>query len=413
MTTRCSDRFMFAGKSKDRTTRKSASLVGARQSRVAQLRSCASVSRYPRGVWKVVLLGLFIACNGSVEDPVDGSLVALDEGETTSRPLANGVKAAADWPSWASIEDGTLVLAPGCEVVTGTDGPPKVFSLGFITGEPALLVQVTPTIAGACLPRVLACISAGPTDCVSDQDFHDQSTGRMVDEVLDLTFTGPDKQIVFRLYNPDAGDTQLNARLTTDAPIAFVENENRFSGDLRGGLANSNITGDFRVSYEIARGMSIEARIATGAYRLRWNDDEIHGIEVASCATANANCTLVRNAAGWCVQEPTGNAQITVALRLWTGPHAPHAPQPGAPDTLLLRGVTGGAPPPIFTSATTTQPQTITVPLDIGAQPVAANLGANLDNKRVTLELFACVAPCAAGGMPSATVELAIRTRCP
>src|SRR5262245_24985497 len=126
--------------------------------RDAQSISTLRARRYTRCMrWSLLLV--IAACRDGVTGDVDDRLIAMREGETVERRLVAPPSSRVGWPEWASVtSDGTLVLAPPCSAIHGTSGSPSVFELADADAGHALLVQVSPSLDGPCLPRVLACI---------------------------------------------------------------------------------------------------------------------------------------------------------------------------------------------------------------------------------------------------------------
>lgn len=272
----------------------------------------------------VLVIALIAGCGGG-DDPTDPTpLIALDEGTEADRPVETNVTAWPDAP-WATVDAGTLTLKPSCSVVPGTSGAPRLFTLDGADGDRAIVVQVNPTIAGTCLPRVLACVRAIDAEC---DPYQDQTTGVPAERQLRTSFcsgmscTPADEMLDLLLDNPDTTDTELVARITTDAPIAFESNPLLFQGTLLGDLYDANIAGNFLVSYEIARGASDQARLAVGSYRLQWDGGNAGlGIEGAYCTSATPQGCAVRHDptrgldGSQCMVAQAG--PVDVGVRVW------------------------------------------------------------------------------------------------
>jgi hypothetical protein len=369
---------------------------------------------------------LIVGCTAKAEPPPD-ELIAMSEGEQLTRALHSPpLSPAPDWPPWATIASGNLVLAPPCDTVPGTSGPPELFSLDHVDGDARFVVQVSPSLAGTCLPRVLACVEENG-GCT----YQDQTTGKVADIRMKTHFcygsscTGADfadEVIHFKVENPDDRDTSLVARVTTDAPIAFRILASHFHDELVGDLYDANITGEFLASYQIAR-MPDATPVTDGTYNLTWNpisqDWNGFGIEAESCSAPVPGCLVrhapTRTSVGQCLRAQTGTP-VTIGLRVWIA------------DTANLedadRMYVGGPATAVFHALGFADPGGINLPLNSTEQSVTVDAG-DVVGTDVTFQLWRCrsagagTAPvCAAPpiGPPDAVATIAVRsslTTCP
>lgn len=361
------------------------------------------------------------ACTASARDrPAfeDGSLVAINEGETVTRTLSHRPAPGAALAPWVTIAGTTLTLAPPCSLISGSDGPPHLYTFDLQNGDDPILVQVSPTLAGGCLPRVLACLTgptiscAGPLDPITLAPFQDQSSGTLQDRTVRILFSPPspadpepDRELHFRLYDPDDLDgsgSPLLARLTTDAPLVFVRGDaNQLFNDTAEPVAsiyNAHVIGEFRVSYEIADRRSAQAVIATGAYALDWSDTRPGesprlAIEAASCASASPlGCSVARAPSAPACLAPHARP-FTLGLRVWL---APHAITGGVNAVHLAARAGNGAALPSATLTAMSQTRSDSMDLAVGsdgALPVSAELEVGADtDQTVLLRAWFCVA---------------------
>lgn len=290
---------------------------------------------------------LLCACEPSAGDAmtiVEGTMVSIAEGEALELHVTTSAQITSQGVPWAALAtDGrTLTLAPDCGLVPGTDGAPKLFELVLQaqdgSASTTVLVQVRPSGAGACRPHVIACKSTKPCSisppCTEDAavpNLRVDFTGSDPDDFSDLT--RPDDTITYTLINPDPSD-RLEIRIVSDAPaVVGFRNGNTLCTT----IPNTNIIGDFTVSYIIGRlgPDQVEATAASeivdsGAYPLSWNTTQPFGAEVAWCggtvdplAPSTPSCMVTRPTdptdpgfAGWCVRKKNG-VNLTLGLRIW------------------------------------------------------------------------------------------------
>lgn len=382
-----------------------------------------------RGWTLGVILVAFAACGGSAPDDVgdDGALIAIDEGAPpVTRQVVSAARTWAPDAPWASVDDtGVLTIAPDCSVVKGTSGPPRLFSLDDADDGRTLVVQVSPSGSGACLPRVLACVhNAAETECADG--FQDQTSGEHEDSLLHTGFcpagacgapTG-DEVIELQLFDRDEQDTGVSARITTDAPITFDSMMGNGSPDnftaLTGHLFDAEITGDFLVSYEIARDHDSSQRLGTGSYHLLWEGGAKGlGIEGQYC-TSPTSCKVHHNP----TRSPDGqqcvssdSQPIALGVRIW----ATAGQATNGFDTLVVSGsVLGGTDPLIFHSFTDAGIGRIELPLTgEGERSLFIEVPVGSFDKRVRLEAKSCNPPdCAGlpdGNPPDVATEIVLR----
>jgi hypothetical protein len=312
-------------------------------------------------------------------------------------------------------------------LIPGSDGPPHLYSFDLDNGDDPILVQVTPSLDGICLPRVLACLTGPNSDCAGPLDpttlapFQDQSTGTVPGRTIRVMFSTPqagppepDRELHFRLYDPeDPGGTRtaspLEARLTTDAPLVFLRGDAaNFTPAVEpiAAVYNAHVVGEFRVSYEIADRRNTRAVIATGAYAVDWSDvrpgeSSRISIQAASCASAAAaGCTVASAPSAPSCVAPRARP-FTLGLRIWL---APHATTRDASAVHLVARAGNGAPlsSVTLTAKSQTRPGSIDLAVDgDGAVPVTAEIDVGADtDQTVMLEAWICVP--GGGGSPTA-----------
>ena len=353
-----------------------------------------------------VALVVMAGCDGSSSAAIaitGGPLVTIAEGETTtlhvdaanpSVTLAGGDAA----PSWVSVDGGSITLTPDCTVVSGTSGAPRLISLEVSDGHTStpLLVQVSPSATGLCLPTLLACLpdvitpcnmTAPPTCAVADA---------IADNRLDITFpAGTDRQLVMTLHDPDTTEA-LSALPTTTAPI-------KLQSDATGTnfcaiVPAAHVVGNFNLSYIIARGMNDEAPVvATGAFRVSWDIDKLYGVQLTTCASDGMrDCQIVDD--GACIRKDAAGDAITVGVRVWIsqkgatmlgdGTVVPFTATPQSGPAIPLATATqraSGQVPLTITKSVLTEPFDVTADLGAMTGPVTFALGGTLATATVTV----------------------------
>jgi hypothetical protein len=316
--------------------------------------------------WMRWLIAFLVAGCGDTTAGSDDSLIALAEGTTLRLPISAVGRASWDAAPWATVDPVAkqLVLAPKCNVVTGTAGAPRLFVLDRADGDRSVVVQVSPSGDGDCRPYVDACVcgtaaacteSASGTSSVPYCGIAHDVVGRQIRFMTAFDDTSADEQISFRLHNPDCADQQaglpcddsVSGRLTTDAPIHFNKDARVLKPDVElvGDLFNANVRGDFRISYEIARSSEPDDKVATGSFELRWGTEPFT-IEPAACWTATNGTCLVKHGptkptgtSPICLQVSAGTAAITVALDVWIQ-RRPGMPGPTSLQLSSMQAVT-------------------------------------------------------------------------
>ena len=272
---------------------------------------------------RVALVAATLAgCTGDPADTtplVGGALVGLAEGEVVVRTLAQPAP-SAQLPPWVTIDRETLVIAPGCDVVRGFEGAPQLFTIELANGTDPVQIQVQPTIAGACVPRVKLCVTdkAQSIDCLTDDQFRDQTLGEVALSVAYLSPSDPVELLYVQLFDPDRDpESPLEARLSNDGPLPSITGDAaRLAAVSPIPLPNHDIAGDFRLFYEIALAGQSARRLATGTYRLQWNRDKQpeYGVEVEWCVDPSTGgpCSYRRTDAGWrlCRMQPSATLTI-------------------------------------------------------------------------------------------------------
>jgi len=266
-----------------------------------------------------------VGCDGGSSATIaitGGPLVTIAEGETTtlhvdaanpSVTLAGGAAA----PSWVAVDGGSIKLTPDCTVVSGTSGAPVLFSLEVSDGRTTtpLLVQVSPSAAGPCLPTLLACLPDVITPC----NMNAPPTCALADAIpgdrLDITFpAGTDRELVMTIHDLDTTDA-LSALPTTTAPIKLLSDAT--GTNFCAILPADHVVGNFNLSYIIARGMNDEAPVvATGAFRVSWDIITLYGVQLTTCASDGVrDCQILDD--GACIRKDAAGDAATVGVRVW------------------------------------------------------------------------------------------------
>jgi hypothetical protein len=240
-----------------------------------------------------------------------------------------------------------------------------------------LLVQVSPSAAGPCLPTLLACLdtAAGCMDATCSD------ANAITDDRIEITFpTGTDRQLVLSLHDLDTSDA-LSALPTTTAPIK-LQPSNQTNTSFCATIPDDHVVGTFSLSYMIARGMNDEAPVvATGEYRMSWDVDASFGIQLTTCASDGASACQI-SGDGTCIQKAAGGDAITVGFRVWIAQKAATTLGEGTTVTFAATPPSGPALP----LATSTQRASGQVPLTITKSvltdpfDVTADFGATTGN---------------------------------
>ena len=285
------------------------------------------------------------ACDGASSGGLSiagGSLVSLSEKETAQLAVSGAESVTVTSgndpvPDWVHVDHSQITLTPDCSVVTGTEGPPKLFELEVSDGRSSipLLVQVRPSGVGECAPSMRACVTSDP--CAQNTQVT-CTPDKAISGPIEVADSASKQTLFLTVVNPDAGDT-VKALPTTDAPLIFHPTVSTEKTTFCADLPARAIVGAFTISYVLGRMADNDAPIiGTGAFRFKWNlAGKKAGLELAMCASQDQPCTITRAAnSNWCIETNLVRDDPTIGFRAWVAPGAVSPPPNGQTITVRL-----------------------------------------------------------------------------